>query len=67
MPPGERRSYDLAVITEWLEVFLKRFFQSSQFKRSAMPNGPKVGSGGSLSPARRLARPQRFARDGVAR
>ncbi len=37
-------------ITEWLEVFLKRFFQGSQFKRSAMPNGPKVGSGGSLSP-----------------
>ena len=50
VPPGERRSYDVAVITEWLEVFLKRFFQGSQFKRSAMPNGPKVGSGGSLSP-----------------
>jgi NAD+ synthase (glutamine-hydrolysing) len=31
-------------------VFLMRFFQLSQFKRSAMPNGPKVGSGGSLSP-----------------
>jgi NAD+ synthase (glutamine-hydrolysing) len=31
-------------------VFLRRFFQGSQFKRSAMPNGPKVGSGGSLSP-----------------
>jgi NAD+ synthase (glutamine-hydrolysing) len=31
-------------------VFLTRFFQASQFKRSAMPNGPKVGSGGSLSP-----------------
>jgi len=50
VPLDERRSYDLAVITEWLEVFLKRFFQGSQFKRSAMPNGPKVGSGGSLSP-----------------
>ena len=50
VPPGERRAYDIAVITEWLEVFLKRFFQGSQFKRSAMPNGPKVGSGGSLSP-----------------
>jgi NAD+ synthase (glutamine-hydrolysing) len=31
-------------------VFLKRFFETSQFKRSAMPNGPKVSSGGSLSP-----------------
>jgi NAD+ synthase (glutamine-hydrolysing) len=33
-----------------LDVFLYRFFQISQFKRSAVPNGPKVGSGGSLSP-----------------
>jgi NAD+ synthase (glutamine-hydrolysing) len=48
--PEERRGYDLATIRDWLEVFLKRFFQTSQFKRSAMPNGPKVGSGGSLSP-----------------
>jgi NAD+ synthase (glutamine-hydrolysing) len=31
-------------------VFLYRFFQLSQFKRSAIPNAPKVGSGGSLSP-----------------
>ena len=46
----ERRDYDLATIKRWLEVFLQRFFQGSQFKRSAMPNGPKVGSGGSLSP-----------------
>jgi NAD+ synthase (glutamine-hydrolysing) len=38
------------VIKRWLAVFLKRFFQTSQFKRSALPNGPKVGSGGSLSP-----------------
>ena len=45
-----RRSYDLEQITHWLGVFLKRFFGTSQFKRSAMPNGPKVGSGGSLSP-----------------
>jgi len=42
--------YRLAVIRKWLGVFLKRFFQTSQYKRSAMPNGPKVGSGGSLSP-----------------
>jgi NAD+ synthase (glutamine-hydrolysing) len=42
--------YGLAEIRKWLGVFLKRFFQTSQFKRSAMPTGPKLGSGGSLSP-----------------
>ncbi|MEO8145388.1 MAG: NAD(+) synthase [Betaproteobacteria bacterium] len=42
--------YELGEIRRWLEVFLRRFFQTSQFKRSALPNGPKVGSGGSLSP-----------------
>jgi len=46
----QRNSYDLPTIKKWLEVFLFRFFQISQFKRSAVPNGPKVGSGGSLSP-----------------
>ena len=30
-------------------VFLQRFF-ANQFKRSTLPNGPKIGSGGSLSP-----------------
>ena len=50
VPERERREYDLATIRRWLEVFVQRFFQGSQFKRSAMPNGPKVGSGGSLSP-----------------
>ncbi len=50
VPMDERRSYDLPTIAGWLDVFLRRFFQGSQFKRSAMPNGPKVGSGGSLSP-----------------
>ncbi|HEX9208732.1 MAG TPA: NAD(+) synthase [Steroidobacteraceae bacterium] len=50
VPVAERRAYDLPAICHWLEIFLKRFFQGSQFKRSAMPNGPKVGSGGSLSP-----------------
>ncbi len=45
---GEK--YDLATIRKWLEVFCWRFFRISQFKRSAVPNGPKVGSGGSLSP-----------------
>ena len=45
-----RDKYALKDIRKWLEVFLRRFFQTSQFKRSALPNGPKVGSGGSLSP-----------------
>ncbi len=49
--PAERRTeYDLATICHWLERFLVRFFQTSQFKRSALPNGPKVSAGGSLSP-----------------
>jgi NAD+ synthase (glutamine-hydrolysing) len=50
VPEDRRSEYDLATIRHWLEVFLFRFFQISQFKRSALPNGPKVGSGGSLSP-----------------
>jgi NAD+ synthase (glutamine-hydrolysing) len=50
LAPEQRNQYDLATIKGWLKVFLWRFFQTSQFKRSAMPNGPKVGSGGSLSP-----------------
>ena len=49
-PEGTRNAYDLATIKRWLEVFLFRFFEISQFKRSAMPNGPKVISGGNLSP-----------------
>jgi NAD+ synthase (glutamine-hydrolysing) len=50
LPPEKRMEYDLPTIKKWLEVFLYRFFKLSQFKRSAVPNGPKVGSGGSLSP-----------------
>jgi len=50
LPESRRNEYDLATIRHWLRVFLYRFFQISQFKRSCMPNGPKVGSGGSLSP-----------------
>jgi NAD+ synthase (glutamine-hydrolysing) len=46
----KHNEYDLATIKKWLEVFLFRFFQISQFKRSCVPNSPKVGSGGSLSP-----------------
>ena len=50
IPEERRNEYSLAEIKHWLEVFLERFFHTSQFKRSAMPNAPKVGSGGSLSP-----------------
>jgi NAD+ synthase (glutamine-hydrolysing) len=49
-PAEARHQYDLADIKGWMRVFLTRFFQFSQFKRSALPNGPKVVSGGSLSP-----------------
>ena len=53
-PPGfptdDRFGYTLAEIRRWLEVFVHRFFAFSQFKRSALPNGPKVSAGGSLSP-----------------
>ena len=49
-PIAGRNTYDLPVIRKWLEEFLYRFFTTSQFKRTAMPNGPKVSSGGSLSP-----------------
>jgi NAD+ synthase (glutamine-hydrolysing) len=49
-PEASRRAYTLGEIRQWLEVFLWRFFAISQFKRSAMPNGPKVSSGGALSP-----------------
>src|SRR5262249_20279889 len=44
-----RDKYSYADIRHWLEVFLQRFF-AAQFKRSAMPNGPKLVSGGTLSP-----------------
>ena len=49
-PHDERVEYDLKTIKAWLRRFLIRFFQTSQFKRSALPNGPKVVTGGSLSP-----------------
>jgi NAD+ synthase (glutamine-hydrolysing) len=50
IPEERRNQYSLGEIKHWLGVFLERFFHISQFKRSALPNGPKVGSGGSLSP-----------------
>jgi NAD+ synthase (glutamine-hydrolysing) len=49
-PECNKNEYDLATIKRWLESFLRRFFEFSQFKRSAIPNGPKVSSGGALSP-----------------
>jgi len=52
-PPGfpddRRTSYDLASVRGWLQVFVTRFF-ANQFKRSALPNGPKVSAGGTMSP-----------------
>lgn len=49
-PDDEKVEYDLATIKAWLRKFLIRFFQTAQFKRSVLPNGPKVVTGGSLSP-----------------
>ncbi|OKL46323.1 NAD(+) synthase [Boudabousia liubingyangii] len=48
-PQEDRIAYDLPTIYKWLRLFLWRFF-SNQFKRSALPNGPKVMAGGALSP-----------------
>jgi NAD+ synthase (glutamine-hydrolysing) len=50
IPEELRHEYDMAEIKRHLGTFLYRFFQLSQFKRSTIPNAPKVGSGGSLSP-----------------
>ncbi|MDQ1130614.1 NAD(+) synthase [Microbacterium sp. SORGH_AS_0888] len=53
-PPGfpeeERFGYDQDTVVRWLRVFLRRYFAFAQFKRSALPNGPKVSPAGSLSP-----------------
>ena len=50
LPEAQRVAYDLPTIARWLDRFLHRFFRTSQFKRSALPNGPKVSAGGALSP-----------------
>lgn len=50
IPEDRRNQYTIGEIKHWLQVFAYRFFQISQFKRSCIPNAPKVGSGGSLSP-----------------
>ncbi|MBI1404193.1 MAG: NAD(+) synthase [Porphyrobacter sp.] len=49
-PDAAKNAYDLATIARWLDKFCARFFGFSQFKRSALPNGPKVSSAGALSP-----------------
>jgi NAD+ synthase (glutamine-hydrolysing) len=49
-PDDQRPAYSLEEIRHWLQVFVQRFYSFSQFKRSALPNGPKVSHGGSLSP-----------------
>jgi NAD+ synthase (glutamine-hydrolysing) len=49
-PDAKRIEYDMADICRWLELFCRRYFAFAQFKRSALPNGPKVSAGGSLSP-----------------
>ena len=49
LPEAKRTAYTLPEVRRWLEVFVKRFF-ASQFKRSALPNGPKVSAGGTMSP-----------------
>ena len=49
LPEGTRRAYTLEESRGWLALVLLRFF-TNQFKRSAVPNGPKISSGGSLSP-----------------
>ncbi|ATA28970.1 NAD synthetase [Mycobacterium lepraemurium] len=50
LPEDKRPSYSLKEIRHWLQVFVQRFYSFSQFKRSALPNGPKVSHGGALSP-----------------
>jgi NAD+ synthase (glutamine-hydrolysing) len=49
-PEATRKAYGMAEIKRWMAVFYERFFTTSQYKRSAVPNGPKISSGGSLSP-----------------
>lgn len=49
IPENEQVAYQLPEIRKWLELFIKRFF-ANQFKRSTLPNGPKVVAGGTLSP-----------------
>ena len=52
--------FSIDEICKWMDVFCNRFFKSSQFKRSALPNGPKISSGGSLSPRGEWRMPSDF-------
>jgi len=50
LPEEKKHEYSIGEIKHWLQIYLRRFFKMSQYKRSCIPNSPKVGSGGSLSP-----------------
>jgi NAD+ synthase (glutamine-hydrolysing) len=50
IPVQKRNQYTIGEVKKNLRIFLHRFFALSQYKRSCIPNAPKVGSGGSLSP-----------------
>jgi len=50
LPEEKKHDYSIGEIKHWLQIYLRRFFKMSQYKRSCIPNSPKVGSGGSLSP-----------------
>jgi NAD+ synthase (glutamine-hydrolysing) len=50
IPEEKKHQYSISEIKHWLKIYLLRFFKMSQYKRSCIPNSPKVGSGGSLSP-----------------
>ena len=58
--PEKSPEFSLDEICKWADVFCKRFFKGSQFKRSALPNGPKISSGGSLSPRGEWRMPSDF-------
>ncbi len=49
-PFDKRPAFSLKEIRHWLQIFVQRYYSFAQFKRSAVPNGPKVSHGGSLSP-----------------
>jgi NAD+ synthase (glutamine-hydrolysing) len=53
--------YDEATIKKWLDIFMRRFF-SQQFKRSCLPDSPKVGSV-TLSPRGDLRMPSDASRE----
>ena len=58
----EDRAFGLVEILKHQRTFLRRFFLTSQFKRTCVPNAPKVGDGGSLSPRGDWRAPSRIRR-----